>query len=129
MNYKEYENIKKKFVTKHRDDMYHVIRDNDDSGIFSEMTDIFLISFSIGFHRKIRKTAKGSGSINHVNCSSIPIEIQDLIILLVLDRHKEIECSDDLWMMVEEYAEAGIEVLYESLRLSEWVLDIRTLRD
>jgi len=32
-------------------------------------------------------------------------------------------------MMVEEYAEAGIEVLYESLRLSEWVLDIRTLRD
>lgn len=126
MKYAEYEDFQKKFRTLHRDDMYHVIRENDRTGLFSGMIDIFLMAFAIGFHNDKREQVKGSGAINHANSSAINADDQDLIIALMLDRHDQIS-KDELWSMVEEYAEGGIHILYESLKLSEWVLDVETI--
>ena len=126
MNYGDYEDFQKKFRTMHRDDMYHVIRENDRTGMFSGMVDIFLMAFGIGFHNDVREPVRGSGAINHVNASAISADNQDLIIVLMIDRYGQIE-KDLLWSMVEEYAEGGIEMLYNSLQLSEWVLDVETI--
>ncbi len=134
----------KKFRSNYRDTKYHVILEKDRTGLFDSMTSIFLASFAIGFHNNLRKSV--SGGTNHVNLSSIGSEHHDLMILLVHDRHPEIDAypikvdvdSDDsgssektrameLWSIVEEYAEGGIEELYESLFLSEWVLDVDSL--
>ena len=126
MNYKEFESSSFKFKTCHRDDMYHVIRDNDDTRMFRHVVDIFLIAFSIGFRKGSRKTI-GSGSINHVNAVNIKTDKQDLIILLMLNRHKDLEDADALWGAVGEYAEYGIEVLCESLKRCDWILDVDDL--
>lgn len=126
MRPEDYRDPKKKFKTLRRDSMYHPIRDNDNTGIFSQMSSIFLMAFAIGFHKGLRKGVEGVGSINHANVSAIDLDTQDMIILMILDRHQEItstEQKDQVWSLVEQYAEGGIEVLYESLRLSEWVLD------
>ena len=127
MNPHEYEDSRKKFRTLHRDDMYHVIRDNDRTGMFQGMVDIFLVAFAIGFRYGRREQVRGSGAINHVNSSAIDQDNQDLIIVLMLDRHEGLD-SEQLWSFVEEYAEGGISILYESLRLSEWVLDLDTIK-
>lgn len=127
MNLYEYEDYQKKFRTLHRDDMYHIIRDNDGTGMFQGMVDIFLVAFAIGFRYGKREQVRGSGAINHVNSSAIDTDNQDLIIILMLDRHEGLE-REQLWQMVEEYAEGGISILYESLRLSEWVLDLDTIK-
>ena len=126
LNYREYEDFQKKFRTLHRDDMYHVIRENDRTGMFSGMINIFLMAFAIGFHNNVRVPVRGTGAINHANASAISQENQDLIIVLMLDRHGDIS-RDDLWSAVEEYAEGGIQTLFDSLKLSEWVLDIETI--
>ena len=126
MNLEEYRDSKKKFKTLRRDTMYHPIRDNDNTGIFNQMSSIFMMAFAIGFHRGLLKGVEGTGSINHVNISAIDLDTQDMLIMMILDRHPEItspEQKDQVWSLVEQYAEGGIEVLYESLRLSEWVLD------
>ena len=81
------------------------------------------MAFAIGFHLGKRESI-GSGAINHTNISSIEASHQDLIIILMLDRHPDIPDAQALWSMVEEYAEYGIVVLYESLRRSDWVLDV-----
>ena len=107
--------------------MYHIIRDNDGTGMFQGMVDIFLVAFAIGFRYGKREQVRGSGAINHVNSSAIDTDNQDLIIILMLDRHEGLE-REQLWQMVEEYAEGGISILYESLRLSEWVLDLDTIK-
>lgn len=124
MNYKDYEYPGKKFRTCHRDDMYHVIKDNDPTDLFSSIIDMFQIAFAIGFHLGKREPVGGSNAINHTNISAMKISHQDLIILLMLDRHPEIADAQTLWNMVEEYAEYGIGVLFESLRRSDWVLDV-----
>ena len=124
MNYRDYEYPSKKFRTLHRDDMYHVIEENDRIKMFSRVIDTFMMAFAIGFHLNKRKHVTGSDAINHTNMSYISVDNQDLIILLMLDRHPEIETASELWSMVEDYAEFGIEVLFESLRRSDWVLDM-----
>lgn len=126
MNYEKFQDFSKKFRTLQRDTMYHEIRDNDRTGIFNQMVSIFLMAFAIGFNKQIRKTTSGSGSINHVNASAIDPDTQNMIIMLMLDRHPEIDSPDKrdmLWSFVEEYAEGGIGILHDSLVLSEWVLD------
>ena len=130
MNPEEYRDPKKKFKTLRRDSMYHPIRDNDNTGMFNQMSSIFMMAFAIGFHRNLRKGVEGAGSINHVNASAIDIDTQDMVILMILDRHPEITTSeqkDEIWDLVEQYAEGGIGVLYESLRLTEWVLDVESV--
>lgn len=119
-----YQYPEKKFRTVHRDDMYHEIRAHDRTGLFSEMVDLFLMSFAIGFHRGVCKTVSGPDAINHVNNSAVSSTNQDLIILLMLDRHPELQSREDLWKLVEAYAEGGIEILYDSLYRNEWILDI-----
>lgn len=129
MSIEDYRDSTKRYRTLHRDDMYYPIRDNDQTGMFKQINTIFLMSFAIGFHRGLLESVKGS-SDNHVNNMSIDSEIQDVIILMVLDRHTEItspEQKDQLWSLVEQYAEGGVKVLHESLRLSEWVLDVNSV--
>ncbi len=126
MNLEDYHIPERKFYTRCRDTMYHQIRENDNTGIFGQVSSVFLMAFAIGYHRDVRKGAKGKGSINHVNMTSIDIDIQDLLILMILERHAEItspEQKSEVWDLIEQYAEGGIGILYESLRLSEWVLD------
>ena len=123
MNCRTFEQPGKKFKTCHRDDMYHVIWENDPAKLFSSMVNIFLMSFAVGFHLE-KRAALGPGSINHVNMVNIGSDHQDLIIVLMLDRHPDLSNAQDLWAMVEEYAEYGIQVLFESLKRSDWVLDI-----
>ncbi len=126
MNYKDFEDFQKKFRTNHRDDMYHVIRENDSTGMFSSVVNTFLMAFAMGFHLN-RRGPIGSGAINHVNSSNTTVDQQDVIILLMLRRHPEITSKDELWSMVEEYAEGGIIALYDSLSISEWVLDVQSI--
>ena len=130
MDFEPYRDFKKKFRTLERDSMYQVIEDNDKTGVFKGKFSIFLAAFAIGFHRGITKSVSGKGSINHTNASSFDNDSMDLIIMLMLDRHPEIdspEKKDQLWDLVEQYAEGGIGILFESLKLSEWVLDTKTL--
>lgn len=54
-------------------------------------------------------------------------DTQDLIILLMTERHPDLGSADDLWNMVEEYAESGIVTLHDSLARTEWLLDISDL--
>lgn len=126
MNFKDFEDFQKKFRTNHRDDMYHVIREKDQTGMFSSVVNTFLMAFAMGFHLKRREPLR-SGAINHVNASNTTVDQQDVIILLMLNRHPEITTSDELWSMVEEYAEGGIIALYDSLSISEWVLDVQSI--
>lgn len=127
MSIKDFEDFQKKFRTMHRDDMYHVIRANDRTGMFSAVVNTFLISFAIGFHKGLRTHVGGPGAINHVNSSAMTPEQEDVIITLILDRHPDVEDKATLWSLVEEYAEGGIAVLFESLTISEWVLDIQQI--
>ena len=69
-------------------------------------------------------SVSGPDAINHVNNSAVSSTNQDLIILLMLDRHPELQSREDLWKLVEAYAEGGIEILYDSLYRNEWILDI-----
>lgn len=126
MNFEDYRTVKKKFRTNHRDDMYHALAENDVTGMFKGMTNTFLVSFAIGFHQDMVKKLE-PGAINHVNATSIDLADQDTIILLMLERHPDLKDSEELWNKVEEYAEYGITALYESMRLSEWILDIQSI--
>lgn len=56
--------------------------------------------------------------------SAVQDSHQNLIIILMLDRHPDLKDGAELWNMVEEYAEYGIEILYASLRRSDWILDV-----
>ena len=112
----------KKFRTCHRD-AYHEIRDNDETGLFASIIGIFLTSFSIGYHLN-RRVPLGPSAINHTNMPYINEDTQELIILLMIDRHHEIQSADELWKMVEEYSEYGISVLLDSLKNNDWMLDV-----
>ena len=125
MNIDEFKSPGKKFRTCYRD-VYHDIRDHDSLGLFTSIIDTFLASFAIGFHTNSR-TPLGSNSINHTNMPYIDNDTQDLIILLMAERHPDLESADDLWNMVEEYAESGIVPLHDSIARTEWLLDISDL--
>ena len=126
MNFEDFRSVKKKFRTNHRDDMYHILAENDVTGMFKGMPGTFMVSFAIGFHQDMAQKLE-PGAINHVNATSIDFADQDIIILLMLERYPDLKDPAELWDKVEEYAEYGITALYNSMRLSEWVLDVQSI--
>ena len=111
-----------KFVSAHRDDIYEPLAKNDRTSVmFSSKSDTFLVAFAIGFHVNGRRKPKEEGKpINHVNLTSISMDTRELIITLVQERHPEATDADTLWGLVEEYAEYGIVVLYESIKRNDY---------
>jgi hypothetical protein len=102
-----------KFKTAYREEMYHYLRDNDDTGLFHNIQDIFCIAFAIGYHFDKQKEIEKS-SINHVNLVSIPSEAKEMMVNLILARKPDIENPKELWKEAEKYAEYGIVVLFNS---------------
>jgi len=111
-----------KFKTVFRESMYFRIRDSDKTGLFSNMSMIFYSAFAIGYHFN-KKTPIASKSINHVNLVSLDRDIKELIIRLVLKRNLELKNPKDLWREVEQYAEYGIQVIFDAWKEKE-ILDI-----
>ena len=98
------------------DSMYKVIRNKDKSGLFSGkggMTKLFYSAFAIGYHFN-KKELIAKGSVNHVNLISFDRKTAELMVLLILKRKPDIENPKELWKEVSEYAEYGIQILFES---------------
>jgi len=114
-----------KLHTTVRDSKYHVLRDQDESGLFGQreaVREIFCMAFAIGYYFNEQKPI-GKGSINHVNIVSLDLEFKQLATLLILKRKPDITDPKELWKEIEIYAEYGIEVLFNSWK-DKGILDI-----
>jgi len=102
-----------KFRSAYRESMYFKMRDDDQSGLFSSISEMFYTAFAIGYHfDKQEEIAKKS--INHVNLVSLDRDIKELMVRLILKRKGDIDTPKDLWKEVEKYAEYGIQVLFNT---------------
>jgi len=111
MNIEKYVDVGNvKFRSGHRDSMYFVLRDKDDSKLFSSIPSIFYTAFAIGYHFD-RFSDIPPKAINHINLVSMDREIKELMVILMLKRFQDMD-PKDLWKKVEMYAEYGIEVLF-----------------
>ncbi len=108
----------------YRDSMYAVIKNQDKSGLFSVkgMTKLFYTAFAIGYHFN-KKEQIAKGAINHVNLVSFDRNIKELMVLLILKRKPDIESPKELWKEVSEYAEYGIQVLFDSWKTNN-IIDV-----
>jgi hypothetical protein len=110
--------------------MYHEIRDSDPSEIFSQINSgvggIFYVAFAIGYHFD-KQDKIASGSINHVNLVSLDPEIKALMVELILKKKPQLEEPKELWKEVEMYAEYGIQVLFNSWKKNDRMLDIEDI--
>ncbi len=117
MNFTEFNDTSYKFRSAHRDDYYERLEKDDLAGIFfrSRMYS-FMIGFAIGFHLDQRKSVNADGkAINHTNLVNFPDEARKVIVVLMLHRFPNIESETELWGIVEEYAEYGICIAYDSI--------------
>jgi len=101
-----------KFRTAFRESVYFRMRDQDRTGLFSNLPKIFYTAFAIGYHFN-KKTPIASKSINHINLVSLDRSVTELMVRLVLKKSPKLEDSKDLWREVEQYAEYGIQVLFD----------------
>lgn len=111
-----------KFRTAYRESMYFRIRDQDKTGLFSNMPKLFYAAFAIGYHFN-KKTKIASKSINHVNLVSLDRDIKELMVRLVIKRNSRLKDPKDLWREVEQYAEYGIQVLFDAWK-EKGILDV-----
>lgn len=112
-NMDEYLDGNVKFRTAYRESMYFQVRNHDTTGLFKSMTHLFYTAFAIGYYFN-KKTKIAKKAINHTNLVSFDLEIKQLMVELVLKRNKTNLNPKELWREVEEYAEYGITVLYDS---------------
>ena len=101
---------------------YDDLKDNETTQIFSSITDTLLCAFSIGYH--FDKRTEYSGGFAIVNLSSVPTEVRELMIRLVLDRFPDIGITNEIWKVAGEYAEWGITILYHSMKANDYHLFI-----
>jgi hypothetical protein len=113
--------VKYKFKTQYRD-IYHMIQEKEKSGIFVSMVDLFLVAFSIGY--RLDRFEKPVKATNHVNLVNVPSDARELIIHLITERYPVLSTADEVWSKAEEYAEAGIGILFDSLESTGYILDI-----
>ena len=93
--------------------MYFKMRDDDQSGLFTSISEMFYTAFAIGYHfDKQEEIAKKS--INHVNLVSLDRDIKELMVRLILKKKGDIYDPKNLWKEVEKYAEYGIQVLFNT---------------
>ncbi len=111
-----------KFRSAYRDSMYFVIKEKDDTGLLVGMSEMFYVTFAIGYHFN-QQVEIAPKSINHVNLVSLDRDIKELMVRLVLKRKPQITDAKELWKEVETYAEYGIQVLYNSWKENNF-LDI-----
>lgn len=96
-------------------DKYKYIQDNDGAKIISAQNgDMMIFCFAIGFHRSYKVPIKSGKPF--VNLTSISTGTRRIVAELVLHRHGEqINAPAELWKLVEEYTEEGLEILYDSM--------------
>ncbi len=99
---------KVKTVKKH---LYDEVMQRDGKVVFGELSDLLLMAFSFGY--KMEKTCSDSGGVSFVNVSSIRPELIEEYTRLILYRHPEISTENAVWLKVQEYADAGIEDIYD----------------
>jgi len=116
-----------KFKTVFIESMYHRIMKTDQTGLFSNkpMQKLFYSAFAVGYHFN-RKTPIATKSTNHVNLVSFSRDVKELMIRLVLKRSPELKNPKELWHEVEQYAEYGIQVIFDAWKEKE-ILDIATI--
>ena len=115
-----------KFKTAFRDSMYEVIEKKDETGLLKGKSKIFYTAFSVGYHFD-KKEPIAKKSINHVNLISFDRDIKELMVILILKRNPKIKDPKELWGLVEQYAEYGIQVLFNSWKEKDNFLDIKSL--
>lgn len=101
---------------------YDDLKENETTQIFSSITDTLLCAFAIGYH--FDKKTECSGGVTIVNLSSVPTDVRELMIRLVLDRFPNLEITNEIWKIAGEYAEWGITVLYHSMKANHYHLFI-----
>ncbi len=114
-----------KFRSCFRDSMYAVLRKKDKTGLFGSVSEIFYTAFAIGYHFN-KKTPLSKKPINHVNLVSFDRDIKELMVMLILKKNPSISKPKELWSEVEQYAEYGIQVLYDNWKEKN-VLDINSI--
>ena len=112
-----------KFKTNYRDSMYNVLKEKDESGLFTRTSEIFYDAFAIGYHFD-ETVPIAPHTINHVNLVSLDRDVKELMAQLVLKRKADIEDPKKLWKEVEMYAEYGIQVLFKSWETNHKMLNI-----
>lgn len=97
-----------------RVDNYVSIKESDVGKLlFETNADLMFFCFALGFHRDCKVPVRSGKP--YVNLSSVPIQTRTIATELVLHKHfVKINTPAELWKLVEEYAEAGIDILYES---------------
>lgn len=124
-----------KFRTNFRDSMYHPLRDGDktrldggqeEDGLFSNITHLFCDAFAIGYHFN-KNVDIAPNSTNHVNLVSMDRDVKELMAHLVLKRKPDISDPKELWKEVNTYAEYGIQVLFNSWKKNNKILDINDI--
>lgn len=113
----QFQEIKYKFRTAHRDDYYNALEKGNTSGLFfTSKVNSTLAAFAVGFHLDARKKVNADGApVNHANLVNFPDDARETIIYLMLNRFPDLKTADELWTIVEEYAEYGICILYQSI--------------
>ena len=120
------DNVIYKLKTDHRDDMYKELSLIETSGIFSgPLSERMLIAFAIGFKLGTRKSIRNSTPF--INVSTLDKDTRRLLLTMVSRRHPEIEDYTQLWDTVGEYAESGIEVLYNAVKTNNDYFSIRSI--
>lgn len=115
-----------KFTTRHRESIYHVLRSDDTTGLFSSISNTFYTAFAIGYHfESMDKIAPKS--VNHVNLTNFDRGTKELMVQLILKREPNIDDPKELWKLVEMYAEYGIQVLFNSWKKNYKMLDIEDI--
>ncbi len=115
-----------KFRTNFRESMYYILRDKDQTGLFSSISDIFYNAFAIGYHFE-KQEEIAPHSINHVNLVSLDRSVKELMVKLIVKRKPYMNDSKELWKEVEMYAEYGIQVLFNSWKKNNHMLEIDDL--
>jgi hypothetical protein len=87
---------------------------------------VFYIAFSIGYHFN-QQASLTKGSINHVNLVSFDRDIKELMVKLVLNRNPNIDDPKELWSNVETYAEYGVQVLYNSWKKNNKMIELDSI--
>jgi hypothetical protein len=115
-----------KFRTNYRDSIYNILKEGDESGLFKSSSEVFYIAFSIGYHFN-QQASLTKGSINHVNLVSFDRDIKELMVKLVLNRNPNIDDPKELWSNVETYAEYGVQVLYNSWKKNNKMIELDSI--
>lgn len=111
-----------KFVTRKKP-MYDRIAELDEDSVFTDVLSTTMsIAFAIGY--SVERYDSFSSGTAFLNLSSVPSELTEELIRLVIIRHPDLDTSSAILTRINEYAEYGIEeLLRESNRVGRFNID------